>query len=55
MPKVIPSLSGNWTVTGEILIRRSKDEEPNLDEVQNIKYVQTIEQKRKICSIERYY
>ena len=46
MPRT-PNLGGKWIVKGEMLTRRSKEEEPDMDKVQDITFEQMIEQKGK--------
>ena len=47
MTKKIPLINGDWIVTGKILTRRNINEEPDLDQIQTIKYEQRIEQKEQ--------
>lgn len=47
MPKKVPLINGDWIVSGEILTRRDRNEEPDLNQIQSIKYEQKIEQKGK--------
>ena len=47
MPRKEPLINGDWIVSGEILTRRDRNEEPDLNQIQTIKYEQKIEQKGK--------
>ena len=47
MPRKEPLINGDWIVSGEILTRRDRNEEPDLNQIQRIKYEQKIEQKGK--------